>query len=99
VNARPAIAVSRDLAAYLPRLSPKGATASQLSLGYEPYDARLCRLASSLVVALTSEDGRRAFVSGPPRLPRLSLSRCVSCTISCTNRICWPAAMVDASAY
>ena len=36
----------------------------QLSLGYEPYGVRLCRLALSLVAALTSADGRRAFVLG-----------------------------------
>jgi hypothetical protein len=37
-------------------------------LGYEPYDARLCRLGRSLVVALTSAYGRRA--SSP--MPRVS---------------------------
>jgi hypothetical protein len=86
VNARPAIAVSRDLAAYLPRLSPKGATASQLSLGYEPYNAHLRRPAWSLVAALTSADGRRAFMPGPQLLPHPNSSRRVSCTNSCTNQ-------------
>ena len=56
-------------------------------LGYEPYDVRLCRPASSLVATLTSEDGRRAFVSGPLRLPRLKPSRRVLCTNPCTNLV------------
>jgi hypothetical protein len=56
-------------------------------LGYEPYDVCLCRLASSLVAALISEDGWRALVSGPLRLPRLKLSRRVLCTIPCTNLV------------
>jgi hypothetical protein len=55
-------------------------------LGYEPYDMRLCRVAPSLVAALTSADGRRAFVSGPLRLPRLKPSRRVSCTNPCANQ-------------
>jgi len=42
--------------------------------GY-PADARLCRLASSLVAGLTSADGRRSFMPGPLRLPRLNPSR------------------------
>jgi hypothetical protein len=50
------------------------------SLGYEPYDARLRRLAWSPVVVLTSVDGRRAFTPGPLRLPRLNPSRRVLCT-------------------
>ena len=44
-------------------------------LGYEPYDVRLCRPASSLVTALASADGRRAFMPDPLRLPRLNSSR------------------------
>ena len=56
-------------------------------LGYEPYDVCLCRLASSLVAALSSEDGRRAFVSGPLRLPHLKPSRCVLCTNPCTDLV------------
>jgi hypothetical protein len=47
----------------------------------------LSRLALSLVAALTSEDGRRAFVSGPLRLPRLKPSRRVLCTNPCTNLV------------
>ena len=49
-------------------------------LGYEHYDVRLCRLAWSLVAALTSADGRQAFIPGLRRLPRLNPSRHVSCT-------------------
>ena len=56
-------------------------------LGYEPYDVCLCRLASSLVAALTSEDGRRAFVSSQLRLPSLKPSRRVLCTNPCTNLV------------
>jgi hypothetical protein len=56
-------------------------------LGYEPYDVRLCRLALSLVAALTSADGRRAFMPGLRCLPRLNLSRRVLCTNSCTNLV------------
>jgi hypothetical protein len=56
-------------------------------LGYEPYDVCLCHLASSLVAELTLEDGRRAFVSDPLRLPRLKPSRRVLCTNPCTNRV------------
>jgi hypothetical protein len=33
------------------------------------------------------EDGRRAFVSDPLRLPRLKPSRRVLCTNPCTNRV------------
>ena len=57
------------------------------SLGYEPYDVRLRCLASSLVVALTSEDGRRAFISDPQRLPRLKSSRRVLCTNRAQNLV------------
>jgi hypothetical protein len=56
-------------------------------LGYKHYDVRLCRLASSLVTALTSADGRRAFMPGPLRLPRLNSSRRVLCTNPCTNLV------------
>ena len=49
-------------------------------LGYEPYDVRPCRLASSLVALLTSADGQRAFMPGSLRLPRLKLSRRVRFT-------------------
>jgi hypothetical protein len=56
-------------------------------LGYEPYDVRLSRLALSLVTALTSADERRAFMPGPLRLPRLTLSRRVLCTNPCTNLV------------
>jgi hypothetical protein len=56
-------------------------------LGYEPYDARLRCLGPSPVTALTSADLRREVCSGLPRLPRLSPSRCVSCTNSCTKPV------------
>ena len=56
-------------------------------LGYEPYDVCLCCLTSSLDAALTSEDGRRTFVSGPLRLPCLKPSRRVLCTDPCTNLV------------
>ena len=49
-------------------------------LGYEPYDVRLRRLALSLVAALASADGRRAFMPGLRCLPRLNPSRRVLCT-------------------
>ena len=56
-------------------------------MGYEPYDVRLCRLASSLVAALASADGQRAFMPGPLRLPRLNPSHRVLCTNPCTNLV------------
>jgi hypothetical protein len=56
-------------------------------LGYEPYDVRLRRLALSLVAALTSADGRRAFMPGLRCLPRLNPSRRVLCTDPCTNLV------------
>jgi hypothetical protein len=56
------------------------ATASPLSLGYEPYDVRLCRLGQSLVTALASADLGHEVIPGPVRLLRLSLSRRISCT-------------------
>ena len=56
-------------------------------LGYEPYDVRPCRLASSLVALLTSADGQRAFMPGSLRLPRLNPSRRVLCTNPCTNLV------------
>ena len=56
-------------------------------LGYEPYDVCLCRLASSLVVALTSADGWLGVHAGLRRLPRLNPSRHVSCTNPCTNLV------------
>ena len=59
-------------------------------LGYEPYDVRLCRFTLSLVAALTSEDGRRAFMSGRLRLSRLNPSRRVLCTNPCTNLVAEP---------
>ena len=60
-------------------------------LGYEPYDVCLCRLKLSLVAALTSADLRYEVFPGLLRLPRLSLSRRVSCTNACTNQppACW----------
>ena len=42
---------------------------SLLSLGYEPYDARLWRLGSSLVIALASADVLHEIVLGLLRLP------------------------------
>jgi len=57
-----------------------------LSLGYEPYDVGLCRLRPSLATALASADLRYEVFPGLLRLPRLSLSRRVSCTNACTNR-------------
>ena len=57
----------------------------QSSLRYEPYDARLCCLGQSLVTALASADRRREVVMDLLRLLRLSLSRCVSCTIRLLN--------------
>ena len=59
----------------------------QSSLGYELYDAHLWRLAWSLIAALTSADGRRAFIPGPLRLSRLNSSRRVSCINPCTNLV------------
>ena len=52
----------------------------QPSLGYEPYDVRLCRPASSLLANLTSADVRCEVVSGLGRLPRLTLFRRVRFT-------------------
>jgi hypothetical protein len=57
-----------------------------LSLGYEPYDMRLPRLGQSPVAALASADLRHEVVPGLPHLPRLSMSRRVSCTNACTNQ-------------
>jgi hypothetical protein len=57
------------------------------SLGYEQYDARLRRLGPSRATALTSADLRREVCSGLLRLPRLSPSRRVSCTNSCTKPV------------
>ena len=54
--------------------------------GY-PADVRLCRLARSLVAALTSPYGRRAFMPGLLCLPRLNPSCRVSCTNPCTNLV------------
>ena len=48
---------------------------------------RLCHLAWSLVAVLTSADGRRAFMPGLRRLPRLNPSRRVSCTNPRTNLV------------
>ena len=45
-------------------------------LGYEPYDVRLRRLALSLVAALTSADGRRAFMPGLITMPRFRPRPC-----------------------
>ena len=56
------------------------------SLGYEPYDVRLPRLGQSPVAALASADLRHEVVPGLLRLPRLSMSRRVSCTNACTNQ-------------
>ena len=58
-----------------------------LSLGYEPYDMRLCRLASSLAAGLTSADGRLGIHAGLRCLPRLKPSRRVLCTNPCTIRV------------
>lgn len=56
-------------------------------LGYEPYDARLKRLAWSLVAALTSAYGATHVFADSVGLPRLKPSRCVSCTNPCTNLV------------
>ena len=40
-----------------------------LSLGYEPYDVRLCRLGPSPVTELTSPNLRRRVRADRPRLP------------------------------
>jgi hypothetical protein len=58
----------------------------QLSLGYEPYDERLCRLGPSPVATLTSANLRREVVLVRLRLPRLSLSR----SVRFTNRFTEP---------
>ena len=57
------------------------------SLGYEPYDIRLCRLGQSPVTALVSADVRHELVPDLLRLPCLSPSRRVSCTNACTNQL------------
>jgi hypothetical protein len=57
------------------------------SLGYEQYDERPRRLDSSPMVALTSVDGLRPVSVDLTRLPRLALSRSVSCTNPCTNTV------------
>jgi len=49
-----------------------GADLNPRPLGYEPYDARLRRLARSLVTALTSVNGRGAS------MPNLGVSRVAS---------------------
>jgi hypothetical protein len=54
-------------------------------LGYEPYDARLRRLAWSLVATLTSVNGARHVYVEPRRLPRRTLFHSVSCTNPCTS--------------
>jgi len=56
-------------------------------LGYEPYDVCLWRLGPSLVTPLTSADLRRVVFLGVLGLPRLSLSRRVSCTNPCTDLV------------
>ena len=56
-------------------------------LGYEHYDARLWRFTQSPVRAVTWADGVRLFVSVLLHLPRLNLSRRVSCTNPCTTPI------------
>jgi hypothetical protein len=59
---------------------------SHTSLGYEPTDVRLSRLGQSPVAALASADWRYEVIPGLLRLPRLSMSRRVSCTNACTNQ-------------
>ena len=59
----------------------------QLSLGYKPYDGRLCRPGRSLVIALASANLRREVVSGLLRLPHLSLSRRVRFTYRFTQPV------------
>ena len=63
----------------------------QPSLGYEPYDVRLSRLGPSLMTVLASADLRYEVVPGLLCLPRLGMSRRVSCTNACTNQspACW----------
>jgi hypothetical protein len=56
------------------------------SLGYEPYDARLCRVGQSPVTALASTDWRYEVVYGFLDLPRLALFR----TVRFTNRFTTP---------
>jgi hypothetical protein len=55
-------------------------------LGYEPYDARLCRLGQSLIIALTSADLRREVDSV------LQVSRCLKLSrrVRFTNRFTEP---------
>jgi hypothetical protein len=55
-------------------------------LGYEPYDVCLWCLKQSLIAVLTSADQRHEVVPVLLRLPRLSMSRHVSCTNACTNQ-------------
>jgi hypothetical protein len=56
-------------------------------LGYEHYDARLPDPTQSLVCSVTSADEPDVFVFELPPLPRLNLSRRVSCTNPCTKPI------------
>src|ERR1700736_4996689 len=63
------------------------ATASLLSLGYEPYDLCLCRPGQSLAATLTSADLGCEVSCGLLCLACLRLSRRVSCTNACTNLV------------
>lgn len=57
-----------------------------LSLGYEHYDARLCRPGQSLVGAVTSVDGHDYGALGRLRLPRPGLFHCVRFTSRFTEQ-------------
>jgi hypothetical protein len=57
------------------------------SLGHEQCDVCLSRPGEPPVVALTLGDLQRGVVSGLLRRPCFSLSRRISCTISCTNLV------------
>ena len=56
-------------------------------LGYEPYDARLRRLAWSLVAALTSGQRARHVYTEPRRVSVSRPIRSVLCTNPCTNLV------------
>ncbi len=56
-------------------------------LGYEPHDARLCRLKPSLMTALTSAVLHGGAVSVLRRLLRPSLSRHIPFANPCTNLV------------
>ena len=57
------------------------------SLGYEPNDVHLCRLARSPVTAVTLAHGWRMFASRSGRLRCVAALWRVSCTDSCTHLV------------